>query len=213
MGPACRPLLCCILSAFSLRLPLLLIRGRWSPSCRCKAPLLCERGVAVCMSGAIAWPGARSVRNARQQTSSQPATCRYSNSGVRPAARSCTAVANCWPSAGVWPRCTQLHPTGLHQPALTLSHHTPVLICCISSWGALPLDRSTVPITALASQLLALRLHLPTPHLSPVIPPYRNPVYPAVKRHIHPDIIAHQTLHTKENNIILYNAICLLLVM
>ena len=45
---------------------------------------------------------ARSVRNARQQTSSQPATCRYSNSGVRPAARSCPAVAHCLPSAGIW---------------------------------------------------------------------------------------------------------------
>ena len=46
--------------------------------------------------------GRPSVRNARQQTSRQPATCRYSNSGVRPAARSCTTVANCLPSAGVW---------------------------------------------------------------------------------------------------------------
>ena len=32
----------------------------------------------------------------------QPATCRYSNSGVRPAAHYCPAVANCLPSAGVW---------------------------------------------------------------------------------------------------------------
>ena len=42
-------------------------------------------------------------------------------SGVQPAARSCTAVANCLPPAGSG---NQLHPTGLHQPALTLSHRT-----------------------------------------------------------------------------------------
>ena len=99
-APAChtvaRPLLCCILSACSLRLPLVLIRGRWSSSCRCAAALHRECGVAVCLCGAITWLGTRSVRNARQQTSRQPATCRYRHSGVRPAAHSCPAVAKCF---------------------------------------------------------------------------------------------------------------------
>ena len=82
-----------------------------------------ECGVAVCLCGAIAWPGARSVRNAHQQTSSQPATFRYSNSGVRPAAHSCPAVANCLPSSGVWesaapcgtsPTCLNTVPSHIH---------------------------------------------------------------------------------------------------
>ena len=62
-------------------------------------------GVSVSVSGlcgAIAWLGARSVRNAHQQTFSQPAKRRYSNSGVQPAAHSSPAIANCLPSSGVW---------------------------------------------------------------------------------------------------------------
>ena len=76
-----------------------------------------ECGVAVCLCGAIAWPGARSVRNAHQQTFSQPATCRYSNSGVRPAMHSCSAAANCLLSAwGMGVRCTLWDLANLPEP-------------------------------------------------------------------------------------------------
>ena len=74
-APAChtvaQPLLCCT--------P---IRGRWSAAGRLPAGArrLCVPSVALrcvmCMSGAIAWPGARRVRNAHQQATSLPASQR-----------------------------------------------------------------------------------------------------------------------------------------
>ena len=64
--------------------------------------------------GRIVIPYTRPPVIERQQTSSQPATSRYSNSGVRPAAHSCRTAANCLLSAGSGNR---LHATGLHQPA------------------------------------------------------------------------------------------------
>ena len=67
------------LFAFYLHCSSALILGRWSPACRCAAPLLHACGVAVRVSGAIAWPGARSVRNAHQQMSKLPA-CQQSSS-------------------------------------------------------------------------------------------------------------------------------------
>ena len=96
---------------------------------RCAATLLHECGVAVCASGAIAW---RSVRNARQQTTSTSLPARqrrlvYGYSGVLPAARSCLNVATWLLNVGVWeyaahdrtaPTCPLAYPIA---PALGLN--------------------------------------------------------------------------------------------
>ena len=78
---------------------------------------------------AIAWPGAWSVRNACQQTSSQPATRRYSNSGVRPAMHFCSATANCLPSAwGMGISCTLRDLANLPKPC-PITHDTATRAC------------------------------------------------------------------------------------
>ena len=75
-------------------------------------------------------PPPPSVRNARQQTSSQPATRRYSKSGVRPAAYSCPAVANCLPSDGFWESAAPYGtlPTCLTTVPLHTHRRTPLKI-------------------------------------------------------------------------------------
>ena len=61
----------------------------------------------------------------------------HGNSGVRPAAYSCPAVANCH----LLGSGNQLHPKGLYQPALTLSHHTPTGTVAPPGWAHAAISR------------------------------------------------------------------------
>ena len=113
-----------------------------------------ECGVAACLCGAIAWPGARSVRECASATSSQPATRRYSNSGVRPAAHSCPAVANCLPSAGFWESAA---PYGTYT---NLPYHCPIAHPGLASSRGRPPPVARRALTTF-SQVLAHGIHGP----------------------------------------------------
>mgnify|MGYP001807638281 CR=1 FL=1 len=130
--------------------------GQWAPGFT-GAPVSCAQAVTHHIrTGAGFWESAAPYgtsptclttvpshthhRNAYQQTSSQPATCRYSNAGVRPAMHFCSATANCLPSA--YGSGHQLHPTGPRQPALnpvpSHTHHSRTgAVLCEDCWWAL----------------------------------------------------------------------------
>ena len=123
-APACHavawPLLCCIPSAYFLRLPLVLTRGRWSSAgamrlCLASVALRC---VCVVLSPGRA-PGAGGMRVSKLPASQQlVGTVTPAFDRPRTPALPLQIVCHLLGSGN------QLHPTGLHQSALPLTHRT-----------------------------------------------------------------------------------------